>query len=93
MTVLCWGIISLITMSVTWGDFRLRPGATYQYVQLADWIEGHIKAGRLKTGDRLPAQRDLGELTGTSLELAGKAMAVLRDRGLVETSMKGSFVR
>ena len=82
----------MIVMGVTWEDFRVRPGATYQYVQLADWIEGHVRAGRLRPGDRLPAQRELGELTGTSIELAGKAMALLRERGIVETSGRGSFV-
>jgi DNA-binding GntR family transcriptional regulator len=80
-------------MSVTWGEFREKPGATYLYVQLADWITAHIQAGRLKPGDRLPAQRELGELTGTSTELAGKSMALLRERGLVETSGRGSFVK
>ena len=80
-------------VAVTWGDFQIRPGATYAYVQLANWIEGHIKAGNLQPGDRLPAQRDLGEMTGTSVELAGKAMALLRERGLVETSGRGSYVK
>ena len=82
----------MIHMAVTWEDFKPRGGATYLYVQLADWIEAAIKAGHLEAGDRLPAQRDLGELTGTSTELAGKAMAVLRDRGVVETSIRGTFV-
>jgi GntR family transcriptional regulator len=79
-------------MAVTWEDFEVKPGATYAYVQLADWIEGQVRAGRLKPGDRLPAQRELGELTGTSAELAGKSMALLRERGVIETSRLGSFV-
>jgi DNA-binding GntR family transcriptional regulator len=79
-------------MAVTWGDFKARSGATYLYVQLADWIEAQIKTGRLQAGERLPAQRDLADLTGTSTELAGKAMALLRERGLVETSIRGTFV-
>jgi DNA-binding GntR family transcriptional regulator len=79
-------------MAVTWGDFSVKPGATYEYVQLADWIEKQIKAGNLRPGDRLPAQRELGELVGHSAELAGKAMALLRERGVVETSGRGSFV-
>jgi DNA-binding GntR family transcriptional regulator len=79
-------------MAVNWGDFKPRGGATYRYVQLADWIEAAVKSGLLQPGERLPAQRDLGEQTGTSTELAGKAMAVLRDRGVVETSKLGTFV-
>jgi len=80
-------------MAVTWEDFEVKPGATYAYVQLADWIGEQITAGRLEPGARLPAQRELADLTGTSVELAGRAMAVLRDRGLIETSGKGSYVR
>jgi GntR family transcriptional regulator len=79
-------------MAVTWGDFKARAGATYLYVQLADWIEAAVKAGQLEPGERLPTQRDLGEWTGTSTELAGRAMGVLRDRGIVETSKRGTYV-
>jgi GntR family transcriptional regulator len=79
-------------MAVTWENFSVKPGATYAYVQLADWIESRIKAGDLEPGDRLPAQRDLGALTGTSTELAGRAMNVLRERRLVETSIRGTYV-
>jgi GntR family transcriptional regulator len=80
-------------MSVTWEDFEVRPSAKFGYMQLADWIEDRIKAGDLEPGDRLPSQRDLGVRTGTSTELAGRAYAVLRDRGLVETSVLGTYVR
>jgi DNA-binding GntR family transcriptional regulator len=79
-------------MSVTWGDFRPRPSQVW-YVALADWIEDQIRAGNLRPGDRLPPQREMATLTGTSFELVNRAMAVLRDRGLVETSVRGSFVR
>lgn len=82
----------MIDMAVTWDDFEVKASATYEYVQLADFISAQIDAGRLAHGDRLPSQRDLAELTGTSTELAGRAMSVLRDRGLVDTSRKGTFV-
>lgn len=82
----------MINMAVNWGDFKTRPSAVW-YVQLADFVEAAIRDGRLRQGDRLPSQRELGELTGTSTELATKATAVLRDRGLVETSVRGSFVK
>jgi DNA-binding GntR family transcriptional regulator len=81
-----------VIVAVTWRDFKARSGATYLYVQLADWVEAQIKAGQLQAGERLPAQRDIASLTGTSTELAGKAMSVLRERGLVETSIRGTFV-
>lgn len=91
MTLHHQGNSSLIIMSVTWGDFHPHPAEVW-YIALADWIQGQMEAGNLRSGDRLPAQRELGELTGTSTELAGKAIAVLRDRGLVKTSVRGSFV-
>jgi DNA-binding GntR family transcriptional regulator len=79
-------------MSVTWENFRAKRTATPVYVQLADFIEGEIKAGRLAADTQLPSQRELGELTGHSTETAGKAMGLLRERGLVETSTIGTFV-
>ena len=81
-----------VPVPVDWGTFKPRNSARYLYVQLADFIQAAIAAGDLEPGDRLPTQRDLGEKTGTSTELAGKAMAVLRDRGVVETSKRGTYV-
>jgi GntR family transcriptional regulator len=82
----------LIIVAVNWEDFKPRAGATYHYVQLADWIQAAVRDGLLQPGERLPTQRELGELTGTSTELAGKAMAELRKRGVVETSKRGTYV-
>jgi hypothetical protein len=31
------------------------------YIQGADWITAQVKAGKLATGTRLPAERDLAE--------------------------------
>src|SRR5262245_47011914 len=84
--------LTMIGMAVNWDDFRAKRTATPVYVQLADFIEGEIKAGHLAPDTQLPSQRELGELTGHSTETAGKAMAVLRERGLVETSTIGTFV-
>jgi GntR family transcriptional regulator len=79
-------------MAVNWEDFRAKRTATPVYVQLADWIAAKIGSGDLQPDDQLPSQRELGELTGHSTETAGKAMVLLRVRGLVETSTIGSFV-
>ena len=79
-------------MAVNWEDFRAKRTATPVYVQLADWIAARIEAGDLRPDDQLPSQRELGELIGHSTETAGKAMVLLRVRGLVETSTIGSFV-
>lgn len=79
-------------MAVTWANFQARRGATPAYVQLADWIMTRIQAGNLRPGDQIPAQRGLADLTGHSPETIGKAMALLRERRLVETSNLGTFV-
>ena len=83
----------MIVMAVNWADFAARRGATPAYVQLADWIESQIKAGNLEPGNQLPSQREMRDLTGHSMETAGKAMTLLRERGLVETSTIGTFVK
>ncbi|HLI75444.1 MAG TPA: GntR family transcriptional regulator [Acidobacteriaceae bacterium] len=83
----------MIGMAVNWADFVAQRGATPVYVQLADWIESQIKTGGIEPGDQLPNQREMRDLTGHSMETAGKAVALLRERGLVETSTIGTFVR
>ena len=40
-------------------DFSV-DSPTPVYVRVADWIESRIKSGELKSGARLPAERDLG---------------------------------
>lgn len=79
-------------MAVSWSDFMVKRGARPAYQQLADWIEKRIRDGELSEGDQIPAQRELADRTGHSPETVGKAMALLRKRGLVETSNLGSFV-
>ena len=80
-------------MAVNWANFVAHRGATPVYVQLADWIEDQIKAGNLAPGDQLPSQREMRDLTGHSMETAGKAMTLLREHELVETSTIGTFVK
>jgi GntR family transcriptional regulator, regulator for abcA and norABC len=80
-------------MAVQWEDFEARRGATPMYRQLADWIEARIKDGSFQPGDQVPAERRLAELLGLSVDTVRAAMAVLRERGLVETGHgTGTFV-
>lgn len=68
------------------------PGR-YLYLKVADHIEARIKAGDLKRGNRLPAERDLAEEYGVSLGTARKATNELRARELVTTTASlGTFV-
>jgi DNA-binding GntR family transcriptional regulator len=83
----------MIGMDVNWANFVAQRSATPVYVQLADWVESQIKAGNLEPGDQLPNQREMRDLVGHSMETAGKAMKLLRERGVVETSTIGTFVK
>ena len=65
----------------------------YVYVQLADALEALIRAGQLRPGARLLAERDLAEEYGVAIGTARRAVEELRDRGLVATvPAKGTFV-
>ena len=88
-----WHCLTMNGMAVNWANFAAHRGATPVYVQLANWIENQIKAGNLAPGDQLPSQREMRDLTGHSMETAGKAMTLLRKHELVETSTIGTFVK
>lgn len=65
----------------------------YVYMRVADEIEQEIRSGRLPVGARLPNERDLGAQYGVAPGTARRAVAELRDRGLVTTlANKGTFV-
>lgn len=55
------------------------------YVQVADDIDGRIRSGELKPGDRLLAERALAEYYGRSYATIRRAVELLRDRGLIRT--------
>ena len=54
------------------------------FEDLVAQIEGAILDGRLKTGDRLPAQRDLVDMFQTSRGPLREALRVLEQKGLLE---------
>lgn len=47
-------------------------------------IQGAILDGHLKAGDKLPAERELGEMLGTSRGTLREALRVLEQKGLIE---------
>lgn len=56
-------------------------------------IEGDIRSGALRPGDRLPSEHELAALHGCSRATVSKAMAALHHAGLIERRRKaGSFV-
>jgi DNA-binding GntR family transcriptional regulator len=63
------------------------------YLQIADDLRRQIKAGRYQPGDRLPSLPAMSSQYGSASETIRRALAKLRDEGLVATqSTRGTFV-
>lgn len=64
------------------------------YYRLAEDIKLQIESGKLREGDMIPTEEQLGEIYGISRMTVRQGMALLVDAGLIETTKgKGSFVR
>jgi GntR family transcriptional regulator len=67
------------------------PG--YLYVQVADHIAARIKSGDLRLKGRLRGERELAEEYRVAFGTMRRAIAELRERGLVATYRgKGTYV-
>ena len=63
------------------------------YVRVADWIEARIRSGELKSGSRLPPERELAQETGVAYDTIRRAAVLLRERGLIITVHgRGTYV-
>jgi DNA-binding GntR family transcriptional regulator len=69
-------------------------GAQPPYQQIAAWLRSRINAREFRPGeDPLPSEKDLVGLFGVARDTARRAIAVLRDEGLVETiPQRGTYV-
>jgi GntR family transcriptional regulator len=64
------------------------------YLQVADTVRADIAKGRLKPGDDLPSEGQLGQALGVGREAIRQALGVLRNEGLIVTERGfGSRVR
>jgi DNA-binding transcriptional MocR family regulator len=64
------------------------------YRQLAAWLRQGIASGRLKSGERLPATRELAQYLGLNRATVSAAYALLDEDQLLSGHVgKGSFVR
>ncbi|HWT49549.1 MAG TPA: winged helix-turn-helix domain-containing protein, partial [Mycobacterium sp.] len=54
------------------------------YRRIVAEIRARIAAGELRAGDRMPSIRQVAQRWGVAIATATKAMATLRDEGLVE---------
>lgn len=70
-----------------------RTGAPI-YVEIADAMARDIDAGTLKSGEKLPPQRNLAFDIGVTIGTIGRAYALARQRGLVTGEVgRGTYVR
>jgi len=67
--------------------------ADLAYLQIADDITNRITSGELQPGARLLSERALADYYDRSYQTVRRAMAVLRERGLITTIHgRGTFV-
>jgi GntR family transcriptional regulator len=63
------------------------------YVRVADWVESRINSGELKSGARLPPERELASDLGVAYDTVRRAAVLLRERGLIVTVHgRGTYV-
>jgi len=63
------------------------------YRQLAEIIRGRIASGEYPRGSRLPSESDFMEEFEIGRNTARRAVAVLREQGMVETvATRGTYV-
>jgi GntR family transcriptional regulator len=70
------------------------PAIPLSYVEIAADIEARIRSGEYQPGAKLPSYSQLAELYSVSFSTAARAIALLRDRGLVVGAPgRGVFVK
>ena len=63
----------------------------FLYLKLADEIEGKIRTGNYKIGEKLPSLRNLHTRTGLSISTVYQAYMELEKKGVVEAKEKSGF--
>jgi GntR family transcriptional regulator len=75
------------------GPEIVHEGPVPIYSQIVDYVTARVESGDWEPGRRLPAERDLAERWGVAYLTIRRAMAVLRERGLiVSVQGRGTFV-
>lgn len=70
------------------------PPRPMTWREIADDLEQRIRSGEYPPGSYIPSYRKIGDLYGVSPATAGKAVARLTDRGLIEEHVgRGNAVR
>lgn len=73
---------------------ELNEAGKPKYLALADALEGDIISGRLRSGERLPPQRELAADLGVTIATITRAIGEAHRRGLVSARAgSGTFIR
>ncbi len=73
---------------------RFAPGQKPGYLTIVSSLATDIQMGRLREGDRLPAQRTLARTIGVNLTTVMRAVAEARRRGLIAARRgRGTYVQ
>ncbi len=73
---------------------RFAPGQKPGYLTIVSSLATDIQTGRLREGDRLPAQRTLARTIGVNLTTVMRAVAEARRRGLIVARRgRGTYVQ
>lgn len=59
------------------------------YLQIAEWLENEILRGNIREGEQLPSHADIAEALDVNPMTAGKGVAVLESRGVLEKRRRG----
>jgi DNA-binding transcriptional MocR family regulator len=79
-------------MTIDPQDLAALPGPRYR--ALADALAHAIRGGRLRSGTKLPTQRDLAYRLDVTVGTVGRAYALVEQRGLISCEVgRGSYVR
>ncbi|MGW6279875.1 GntR family transcriptional regulator [Kribbella sp. NPDC055071] len=62
------------------------------YRRIVEELRGRILSGELRPGERIPSVRQLAQRWGVAIATATRAMATLRDEGLVEATVGSGTV-
>ncbi|MBO5160362.1 MAG: GntR family transcriptional regulator [Lachnospiraceae bacterium] len=64
------------------------------YVQISDAIYSYIRTNQLQPGDKLPSEREMASILGTSRNSLREGLHILENKGLLEIkSGSGTFVK
>lgn len=64
------------------------------YVQISDAIYSYIRTNQLQPGDKLPSEREMASILGTSRNSLREGLHILENKGLLEIkSGSGTFIK